>query len=370
MNPHRLIEKAFFRVLLTGLLLFSFGTQAGESLGPWNPFGNKTFTHFGNLPVTPNTFFWNIPSLHLGAVDLFQSPNTSAYSVHEGVLKFPTHPKNDLQGDKWITTLQILRGDGILTYYTHLDPTSIPIGIRKGAESPEGTFVEKGTFLGSLAKHLNIPSHLHFGVADCKARVKLNPLLTLDYEDTHSPIIENLEITPMHSRDTVSGKVELTANIYDRIDGMDLDYPPNRVEFSILEMGKNHKLVFSTLLFDSKSNPFININGNLKCENFLEFDGYEPFLGNAIYRSKSYGPKSYGRGFPYSLTSKTDKLTPEARSWFKPFLGPWNTAECDVHGNRTFPDGRYEIRIKARDIKGNTGRFKREFIVQNDHCAS
>ncbi len=356
MSPSRLLA------LFLGFLAASALASADEPWA-WNPFGDVPPTGIGNIPQGPNPIF-GVNALHLMAVDLYQAEGTPVYSVEAGFASFPHLPA----AEGWTTTIQVLGPDGLLTYFMHLDRGSISAEF--GDRLKAGTWVDEGAYLGKLTKApAPLRSHVHFGAADCGRRMRINPLRYLTIGDTQAPKILAIiaEKDGVDQGDTLSGKVDLTAEVVDAIDGMKGNYAPNRIEFSI-RAAANRKPIFRTVLFDATEIPFSEKIGvshspesNWKCEHFEEFDGYNPRLGSALYRRTPYDPAHPEKQLSFALTMDTHLLNSMERSWLKPHEGPWDTALVS--------DGLYTLEVVAADIRGNRTVKRRTFRVKNSVSA-
>jgi hypothetical protein len=344
----------YFALLLAlpGLADSSAGDYRKET---WNPFDPGKVLGFGNQTLTPNFGLHGEMPLHLSAVDLKQDAGTPVYAVRKGV---PSFPKADLTG--WTTTVQVLGDDGILTYFMHLEPTSIPDSLK--ADMAANRPIEKGTLLGVLYKHKHLKPHVHFGAADCRNHLRINPQPLVDYTDTVAPTISKIVAhDPKDGEmkdlgDTVRGDIDLTVFAHDSTGRENEVLPLTRLEFEIRSANVR---VFTSTVFDSSTMPARASAHDDSCQDFVDYDGYDSRLGEAIYRRA--GVRKLMRekmvGFPYSLTRDTDFVTEELRSWFQPYYGTWKTAK--------FANGRYELHVRATDAKGNHADYRRTLQVAN-----
>jgi hypothetical protein len=346
--------------LVATVFLSASAVTAKASTAGWNPFGDVTPTGIGNIPQGPNPIL-GYPALHLSAVDLYQAEGTPVYSVRAGFASIVNLPSPE----DWTTTIQVKSVDGLLTYFMHLDPNSV--SSNPDERSKTGAWVTEGTYLGRLTKApAPLHSHVHFGVADCKRRRGINPLGLLAIKDTEAPKILAIlaEKKGIDQGETLTGKVDLTAEAVDTIDGMAGNFAPNRIEFSIRPLFGNRAPIFKTVLFDATEYPFLPKIGvshspetNFDCEHFDEFDGYTPRIGMTLYRWRKYDPAHPEAQLSFALTANTQFLSAADRTWIKPHEGPWDTT--------LVLDGRYEIKVTASDIRGNRTTKRRVFEVQN-----
>ncbi len=376
----RVVSALIFALLFHSSVQASSPVSAADPFVISHPFGPLRETRIGNIPHSPNLTLWG-PIFHFMAVDLFQDVGTPVYAAHDGMLAF-AH-SNLKQG--WTTTLSIRRDDGLLTYYMHVDPHAIPphlaIPLEQGREVP----VHQGELISALISTpgSTLHPHLHFGMANCSTRMSLNPLLYLGISDSISPKIHFIRVSnrvgidDSEEREKVfSGPLDLSVEASDRWRGSSELYPPNRIEFEIrrLRFGKRSVLIESKVLFDASQIPFRQRIGKAiaqNCEIFSEFDHYASAHEASLYR---FAPFAH-RKPPYFIFGITQKPFLEisndsyqALPWITPLSGPWRTDRCDPAGKFIYPNGKYEISVRASDISGNSSTKKRRIEIKNLKC--
>jgi hypothetical protein len=343
-----------------------------------NPFKGVKWNRIGNLPQSPN-FVLGAPFMHFSAVDLFQDAGTSVFSVHDGEVSMP---RMSSSASPWVMTLQVLGEKGELSYYMHLDPHSIPSHFLAHHDPAQKVIVKKGDYLGKLI-HSNgvLMPHLHFGMADCRRRKRLNPMKFLDIVDRIPPTINEVvaEKKGVKVVGPLSGKIDFTAEIYDQIDGSAEFYPPNKIDFSFTALGSDQNELrtissnrfFEGTLFDATEFPFMDRslehpNGEIyfNCEDFFEFDGYALDAQGVIFRKMN----RRGTGFYYALTVDGFEKMERAHRSVHPYPGKWNTAECWSDGRRKFPNGDFRVEVRASDSHGNQAHYEKVFQIANAGC--
>lgn len=375
----RAVWAILFAALVPSVVLAEVTPTPHTPFAILHPFGPLRETRIGNLPHSPNVTLFG-PMLHFMAVDLFQAQGTHVYAAHDGNLAFA---RENLQTG-WTTTLRILRDDGLYTYYMHVDPETIPphlaIEITQGRE----VRVSAGTLIASLiaSPGHTLRPHLHFGMANCATRTRLNPIRYLGVQDQTAPRIHSIQIANVLSREPdpkakqFSGDLELSVEISDRWQGTEETYPPNRVEYQIkrLRAGKRSAIVESNVLFDATQIPFIRKNGaelTNRCEIFAEIDGYATGFEARLYRRVIPAPRD-AQTFVYSITQNSPFIANgpqfQPTQWITPHVGAWQTQRCDTQGQRLYPDGTYEISVRASDIFGNSSIKKRRIEILNPPC--
>jgi hypothetical protein len=259
----------------------------------------------------------------------------------------------------WETTVQVLSDDGILTYYMHLAPDSIPPALRTAIDRKQR--IEAGSFLGKLYRHRSPPSHVHFGAADCQRHLRLNPLRYLDYTDTTPPTLTGIVVHRPGDKAAkdlgarVNGDVDLTLLAYDSIDGMPELFPIDRLDLEIVSESRGR--IFRSTVFDDSETPTRASREDGSCQYLTDYDWYEEALGNTMYRR--YWPDGFKKNssFPIALTAQTSGLPSHLQTWYHPCPGPWRT--------KLYPTGTYRIQVTAFDAKGNSSSYSRTIEIAN-----
>jgi hypothetical protein len=245
--------------------------------------------------------------------------------------------------------------------YVHVDPGTYPFRV--------GDRVERGTVLGKLvdfrvgasegADHL----HLHYvrfakkedGTVDVDSLV--DPLAFFEYADTTAPTIHapvrfvtarTLDEFP-DEKDvyTVAGDVDVIAGISDFAD--DARGCNWMVPVVTIEIRGEGARPWRKLVLDQRGEI-----GDVKA-------------AGALYL-KHDDAKRWRAGLPpfpvvhFVIATHTDGDGVLERA---DVLQCWSTASVDEKGERRFPNGTYEVTIRAFDLKGNVGMRTARVRVQN-----
>ncbi|RYZ68246.1 MAG: hypothetical protein EOP09_09775 [Proteobacteria bacterium] len=368
-----------FPLTLTASLILAAitPTKASAAQTAYRPFGELSPLRIGNLPHSPN-FTALGPLMHFMAVDLFQDAGTSVYALQSGRLSRPHLPRTE----DWTTSLQILAPDGLFSYYVHLDPKRIPETILKDLSNRGFSQVNAGDKIGELIQAPgSLSSHLHFGTADCKRRVRLHPLQFLSLPDQVPPVIDEIELSQDGKTvvfDTISGDLDLTVLSYDQWDENSTRYPPNRIEFRLKRITHavqdQAETVFERVLFDLTEIPFrdrtrIGQEPASDCGNLQEIDSYADQGELSLYRRVSPGASN----FAFALTRPALYANFPVAQWIQPLPERLDTARCFETGNkkgqRVTPDGLYELEVQVLDLQKNSAKKSRRFRIKNARCS-
>jgi len=298
--------------------------------------------------------------VHAG-LDILQPPGTEVRAVDEGWVtviatnypEWKTHHLFVVSPDP---------GASVGWCYTHLDPDAFTFRL--------GDRITRGQVLGKVvdfyvgehkgADHL----HLHYVRVD-RLRERgadltslVDPLLFFDWEDTEAPVVhgplrfvragtlDELPFAPDGPR-TLSGEVDVIAGISDVArpgQGCNWMVPVVTLEITGKDVAPWRKLV-------------LDQRGEIA----------QPRAAPALYVKGSDGRRWLEQEPPFppihlvvATHSDGDGVLEEADA-----LQTWNTAEQDARGERRFPDGLYEVRIRTWDLKGNLGQRAETVRVEN-----
>jgi len=296
--------------------------------------------------------------IHAG-LDILQSAGTEVRAVEDGWVAAIATNYPEWKTHHFFVVAKAKDGNEGWCY-THVDPDSYAFRV--------GDRVKRGTVLGKLVDfsvganegvdHL----HLHYvrfakkddGTVDVKSLV--DPLAFFDYADTTAPTVHAPvrfvkartldEFPSTKDTSTVSGDVDVIAGISDNADGnTGCNWMVPVVTLEIRGEGSRpwRKLVLDQRgeVGDEKAASALY----LKYEDAQRWrEGLPPFPGvNFVIATHTDGDGSLERADA---------------------LQCWETAAVDK-GVRRFPDGNYEVTVRAFDLKGNMGVRTARVRVQN-----
>lgn len=328
------------------LVLFIFELSwPSEKLTQW-PIEIKNFV-IGTLYHTPLTM--GKPYFHHG-IDLVTKPGEKVYSICDGVGKLFYDPDAVNRRSGVVVT----DDKGYTWVYLHLIPSSIPDKL--DAFSKDKVYIKKGEYLGKVSGiYYNYP-HLHLEL--WKNQTVLNPMAFLpSLEDSEAPVIHKVIIKKYNSNEEfdfknqpLNGKIEIIAQIYDKIPPSKYFLTPYEIEFNIeyLSFGESyelsHKTQFDSLPGVKKVRPLKGYKVDpLKLE--VYGDIYNVFNFTGKYKTSNYFYYLNKRRYFYRFVSRTNKYIPG-----------WDSTSLDAKGKRKYPNGKYLITIIARDYFGNESK--------------
>lgn len=296
-----------------------------------------------------------------GGLDILQPAGTEVRAVADGYVAtiFTNYPDWKTHHFFVIATEE---GDSEGWCYTHVDPDTYTFKI--------GDKITAGQVLGKLVDfyvgHNKGQDHLHLHYVrftkDRVGKVELqslvDPLLFFDWVDVAAPHIQDpLRFVRKNSFDeflpdaqgdiTVSGQVEIIAGISDTCDESTLG---------------NWMVPVVTLEIDGQ---------NIPPWRKLVLDQRGPLTGKeqptVLYLSSEESMR-WAKNVPafphifYLKTTSTDGngvIEPNDR------LYSWNTNQLDAKGQRLFPNGSYDVTVRAWDLKGNRAQCTTNVRVFN-----
>lgn len=303
--------------------------------------------------------------VHAG-LDIMQPPGTEVSAVADGwvALVYTNYPEWKTHHLFIVTTEKEGKdknsGEGWC--YTHVDPDSYTFEI--------GERIHKGDVLGRVvdfyvgankgADHL----HLHYVrfTRDAKGKVDfaslVDPLLFFDYEDTEKPVIhEPIRFVRAGTLDefaadkdgiaTVSGDVDVIAGISD---------------FAYAGQGCNWMVPVVTIeIQGGKSKPWRKLVMDQRGEVgdaaaatalYVKYEAKQRWLKDV--------PAFPPIHFVFATHTDGDGMLEKADA-----LQTWSTAERDERGERRFPDGVYQVTLRAFDLKENKAERTVKVRVEN-----
>lgn len=290
------------------------------------------------------------------ALDLLQEAGTEVRAVAPGVVRAISTNYPDWDTHHFFI-VESKPGSGEGWCYTHVDPASFrfEVGSKIKAGQVLGKLVEFGLGDRDGADHLDL-SYVRFSkTSSDKVEVEslYDPLLRFDWRDEVAPrvvqpvLVKAGTVSPLPVDEPVSGNIDVIVGIGDQA------YPGHLSIWMVP--------VVTIEIVGAKSKPWRKL--------VLDQRGAVSTRGevSALYL-KSHQSEKFRAGkvrYPllhFLVATNTDG---DGKIEQDDAAHSWRTAEVDEAGKSRFPNGDYEIIIRAWDLAGNMSQSRRKVKVRN-----
>ncbi len=341
------------RILLKTIiffLLFNYTLNSRESIKrhPWPIKGSIKIGNLFHTPISSEVNYFH------HAIDILAPPNTPVYSMTSGYVKL-VQDQDDIS---FRTGLVIYGDDHLIWVVLHLNPDSIPSKIR--TFSKDKIYFKKGEFIGRVSGEMPDFSHIH--VELWKNGLLINPMPYLEeLDDFDPPTIKDVYFRMHNTNDyfhkknnqyILSGKVDIIAHIIDMIPPSPYMLTPYKISFTIQRIESNKKYyICNVTSFQFDKLPGVK---NIKPMDDYKIDPLIIFIQGDIKKVFNFKRpqktvnnfKRTNRKFYYNLINKNYGFIEKGKDY-------WDTRSKNIKGEYKFPDGNYEITIKAVDDSEN-----------------
>lgn len=331
----------------------NFEMAAGKCRWPF-PGGLREQRLYNNYQQPTDSY------VHAG-MDLLQGAGTEARAVEAGTVAAIATNYPDWDTHHFFI-IEPEAGSGEGWCYTHLDPASFDfkVGNKISAGQVLGRVVDFSVGENDGVDHL----HLHYVsfVVGPDGKVEFHslydPLLRFDWEDDQKPTIHTpfriVRDGGLEPLDESGGTPRLTGKVDILVAISDCAYRGHVANWMTpvvtLEIAGEGVAPWRKLVLDQRGEL-----KNARHTEALYLSGKEraPFVADFPRNPIAYILKvtnTDGDG----VLERSDKRS------------AWDTAQCDEDGERRFPDGAYEIIVRAWDLAGNKAEERMRVWVEND----
>ncbi|MDD2709712.1 MAG: peptidoglycan DD-metalloendopeptidase family protein [Verrucomicrobiae bacterium] len=242
-----------------------------------------------------------------------------------------------------------------------------------------GEFVKRGTYIGDIdfegLAHLHLSKIFSEGAYWENWQFELPPNQHFTYQDTTPPVIktpfcffennsEKMIQANANGKPILKGAVDIVVGMRDggqfahsKDNGFGDRLSPAKITYEICSRGMGGKTLsfrsfdFTQMIFKQ---GFFGNNNNSQLTRTI-------FIHTDIIDKTASGDKV----FSYYIITNTPGDTIPREVTVEDADRAWNTAAADEKGNPLYPDGEYEIRVRAKDFKGNMSTASTTVLVQN-----
>lgn len=312
------------------------------------------------------------------AIDIAAPGGTPVFAVADG------SPIFEENSGSYYYAIALKHADGLYSYYVHVDEKTLDPIVREALEKK--SLIQRNQLIGSIYQPKNsLPSHLHFGLFDCKRGVHLNPHIALGLKDGVPPEATHIYFRP-HSDDrqaavekmdgqTVAGAIDLFVAARDRLNSNGRYFFPPRIDLSIVssESAEKSGRYSETIIDVTEAIPSRYRRDDGNCDSAIQGVIEEDYMLQAMsllppVRPNNIDGREFERNFLMRLTGSGDEpLNPhEAKVISQLGLG-WKTDECE-NGQPKFPNGKYKVTVTAIDTSNNKTSLTKTVEVRNSKC--
>jgi len=298
-----------------------------------------------------------------GGLDIVLDNGTKIYAMQDGWVKCTDHGS---------ITIADAKGDepSFGWGYAHLGNLQVH----------EGEFVKRGAYIGDInfdgLPHIHLTRKFSEGKywkEDWHYETAPNAYFT--YTDETPPVIkkpfyffennsEKMITAKVSGKTVVSGAVDIVVGMRD-----------GGLFAHSKDSGFGDRLCPAKIVYEIKPMPGNGKPGTFKSFDFTTAAFKQGFFGDDyntsmartvfIHTDVIEKPENYDKTFSYYIITNTRgdgtprEITPGDAG------NAWNTAAVDKKGNALYPNGEYEIRVRAEDFKGNSAKAAMTVIVKN-----